>query len=72
MSIGKIVSSLVNDIIMPPIGILLGKVDFSDLSLTLMEKTAEAEAVTIKYGIFINTILDFIFTGDPIIFALNR
>ena len=57
---GKIVSSLVNDVIMPPIGMALGNVDFSKLAITLSEKTAETEAVTIGYGIFVNTVLDFI------------
>jgi large conductance mechanosensitive channel len=56
---GKIVTSLVNDIIMPPIGALLGNVDFSDLKLVLKEKTAEAEAVTMNYGLFINQVIDF-------------
>ena len=56
---GKIVSSLVNDVIMPPIGLLLGKMDFSGLALTLQEKTATSPGVAIKYGLFINTILDF-------------
>ena len=69
---GKIVSSLVNDVIMPPIGLLLGKVDFSNLTITLMEKTAEAEAVTIKYGVFINTILDFIFVAFAIFILIKQ
>ncbi|MBF0171683.1 MAG: large-conductance mechanosensitive channel protein MscL [Nitrospinae bacterium] len=56
---GKIVSSLVNDIIMPPVGLLMGNVDFSDLAITLKEKSADTEAVTLKYGLFINTVLDF-------------
>jgi large conductance mechanosensitive channel len=56
---GKIVTSLVKDIVMPPIGLLLGNVDFSNLSIVLRQKTAEAEAVTINYGVFINTVLDF-------------
>jgi large conductance mechanosensitive channel len=69
---GKIISSLVNDIIMPPIGLLLGKVDFSHLALTLMEKTAEAPGVTIKYGIFINTILDFIIVAFAIFMLIKQ
>ena len=69
---GKIVSSLVNDVIMPPIGLLLGKVDFSNLSITLMEKTAEAEAVTIKYGMFINTILDFVLVAFAIFLLIKQ
>jgi len=57
---GKIVSSLVNDVLMPPIGLLLGGVDFSNLALTLKEATADTEAVAIKYGVFVNTVLDFV------------
>lgn len=57
---GKIVSSLVKDVMMPPIGMVMGKVDFSDLAVTLSEKTDEAEAVTINYGLFLNTVLDFV------------
>jgi len=72
---GKIVSSLVNDIIMPPIGMALGNIDFSNLAIVLSEKTAEAEAVTINYGLFINTVLDFIivaFCIFMVIKGLNR
>ncbi len=57
---GQIVSSLVKDIVMPPIGLALGNVDFSSLAITLREKTAGAEAVSIKYGVFINAVVDFI------------
>ncbi|NGX42153.1 MAG: Large-conductance mechanosensitive channel [Chlamydiae bacterium] len=56
---GKIVNSLVNDVIMPPIGMLLGGVDFSDLSITLKNATGTKEAVTINYGLFLNTIINF-------------
>jgi large conductance mechanosensitive channel len=58
----KIISSVVNDIIMPPIGMLLGKTDFSNLSVTLNPKgvAAGAEAVLWKYGAFIQTCLDFV------------
>lgn len=56
---GKIISSLVSDIIMPPIGFILGKVDFSNLVITLHEKTDTSPAVVISYGTFINTLLDF-------------
>lgn len=69
---GKIVSSLVNDIIMPPIGLLLGKTDFSRLSITLQEKTLDAEAVTIKYGAFINTVLDFIIVAFAIFIVIKQ
>lgn len=57
---GKIVSSLVADVIMPPIGLLLGGVDFSELAVTLRHATANAAAVQIRYGVFIQTVLDFI------------
>ncbi len=56
---GKIVTSLVNDVLMPPIGILLGGVDFSELMVTLKAATADVPAVVIRYGAFINTIIDF-------------
>lgn len=57
---GKIVSSVVADVIMPPIGMLLGGMDFSSLSITLKEATETSPAVLLKYGVFINTIIDFI------------
>lgn len=56
---GKIVTSIVGDVIMPPIGLLIGGVDFSDLAIVLKEATAEVPAVTIGYGKFIQTVLDF-------------
>jgi len=61
---GKIVSSLVADVIMPPIGVLMGGVDFSDLAVTIQEasKTAEGTvipAVVISYGKFVQTVIDF-------------
>ena len=64
---GKIVSSLVEDVIMPPIGRLLGKVDFSGLFINLSGKTYEslaaakaAGAATLNYGLFINTVINFL------------
>ncbi|MFA5211363.1 MAG: large-conductance mechanosensitive channel protein MscL [Patescibacteria group bacterium] len=57
---GKIVTSLVNDIIMPPIGFLLGGVDFSELFLTIKKATDLAPAITWNYGAFINNIVDFL------------
>lgn len=61
---GKIVTSLVNDVIMPPIGLLVGGVDFSDLKLTLKQAVVEAgaevaPAVTWNYGAFIQQVVDF-------------
>jgi large conductance mechanosensitive channel len=60
VAFGKIVTSLVNDIIMPPIGLLMGGVDFSHLAVTLKAASAVAPAVTLKYGMLINTIIDFL------------
>lgn len=57
---GKIVSSLVNDVIMPPIGLLIGGVDFKDLAVVLKEAQNGAEAVTLKYGAFIQNVFDFL------------
>ena len=65
-AIGKVVSSLVNDLLMPPIGLLLGNVDFSNLFINLgstpYASLAEAQkegAPTLNYGVFLNTIVDF-------------
>lgn len=69
---GKIVTSLVNDVIMPPIGVLLGNVDFSDLAVTLTQQTAEAEAVTLRYGAFINSILDFVIVVFAIFMVIKQ
>ncbi len=56
---GKIVSSFVTDVIMPPIGVMIGGVDFSKLSATLQAATDTAPAVVISYGKFIQTVVDF-------------
>jgi large conductance mechanosensitive channel len=56
---GKIVSSFVADVIMPPIGVLVGGVDFSNLAITLKEVSGENPAVLISYGNFIQTVVDF-------------
>lgn len=56
---GKIVSSFVTDVIMPPIGVLIGGVDFSKLSFTLLAATENAPAVVVSYGKFIQTLVDF-------------
>lgn len=57
---GKVVSSFTNDVLMPPIGLLTGGVDFSNLVLTLKRAVGETAAVTLNYGVFVNTILDFL------------
>lgn len=56
---GKIISSLVDDIIMPPIGMLIGGVDFTNLAVTLKEATMDTPAVTVNYGNFIQTLVNF-------------
>lgn len=56
---GKIVSSLVADVLMPPIGLLIGGVDFSGLAITLKAADGGAAAVTLNYGKFIQTVIDF-------------
>jgi len=68
---GKIVSSLVSDIIMPPIGVILGGVDFSDLKVVIKHATTDAAAVSINYGTFIQTILDFVIIATAIFFAIK-
>ena len=57
---GKIVSSIVDDVVMPPIGVLLGGVDFSDLKLVLKGAVGDVPAVTLNWGKFIQTCLDFV------------
>jgi large conductance mechanosensitive channel len=72
---GKIISSLVGDIIMPPIGMLVGGMDFSSLGIIMKEATADHGAVVIKYGMFINILIDFLivaFAMFMIIQAMNR
>ena len=75
---GKIITSFVNDILMPPIGLLLGRVDFTNLFINLsgqpygsLEEAQAAGAATINYGLFLNTVLDFIIVAF-VIFLLIR
>ena len=68
---GKIVSSIVNDVIMPPIGMLLGGVDFSNLMITLKEAVDETPAVVIEYGAFINTVIDFLIIAFAIFMVIK-
>jgi large conductance mechanosensitive channel len=72
---GKIVSSAVADVIMPPIGVLLGGVDFTNLAFTVKAATVDVPAVLINYGKFIQTVIDFTiiaFTIFIVIKAINR
>jgi large conductance mechanosensitive channel len=79
VAFGKIITSLVNDIIMPPIGVLLGKIDFSNLYINLSKTSynslAEAKtagAATINYGMFINNILDFLIVAFVIFMVIRQ
>jgi len=63
---GKIVSSLVADLIMPPIGLALGGVNFTSLKLVLKEAAGTAPAVTLNYGSFIQTVVDFLIVAFAI------
>lgn len=82
LAFGKIVTSLVNDIVMPPIGLLLGRVDFSSLYINLsgrpFESLAAAKAAgapTINYGVFINSVIEFLIVGFvlfQVVRQLNR
>jgi len=68
---GKIVSSFVADVIMPPIGLLIGGVDFSNLSITLKDAVGDAAAVTVNYGVFIQTVLDFLIVAFAIFMVIK-
>ena len=65
---GAIVKSLVNDIIMPPIGMIMGNVDFSDLAIALGEGET---AATISYGVFINTVLNFLIVAFAVFLLIK-
>jgi len=69
---GSIVSSLVADIIMPPIGMLLGGVDFSSLVITLQKATENSDAITINYGVFLNTVIDFVIIAFVIFIIIKQ
>jgi large conductance mechanosensitive channel len=76
---GKIVTSLVNDILMPPIGVILGKVDFSSLFINLsgthynsLADAKTAGAATINYGVFINNIIDFLIVAFAVFLLVRQ
>src|ERR1700757_2177935 len=76
---GKIVSSFVNDILMPPLGLLLGSVDFSNLFLNLssqhyatVAEAKQAGAPTLNYGVFINTLIDFLIVAFAIFLLIQQ
>jgi large conductance mechanosensitive channel len=68
---GKIVSSFVADVIMPPIGLLLGGVDFSNLALTIKDRVGDMPAVVIGYGKFIQTAVDFFIIAFAIFIVIK-
>ncbi|MCC7382296.1 MAG: large conductance mechanosensitive channel protein MscL [Deltaproteobacteria bacterium] len=76
---GKITSSLVNDILMPPLGMLLGRVDFSNLFVTLssesyasLDLAKKAGAATLNYGLFINTVIDFTLVAFAVFLVIKQ
>jgi len=68
---GKIISSFVGDILMPPIGLLLGGMDFSNLSIMLKPGSEGVAPVLLKYGVFINTAIDFIIIAFAIFMVIK-
>ncbi len=68
---GKIINSLVQDVIMPPIGVLLGGVDFSKMGVVVKEASETAEAVVLKYGTFLNTIVEFVIVAFAIFIVVK-
>lgn len=75
VAFGRIVTVLVDRVIMPPIGMLIGGIDFTDLVITLREATAEAEAVTIGIGELVNALIQFVLVALAIFMvvkAINR
>ena len=68
---GKIVSSLVNDVVMPPIGALMGGIDFGNLALTVKAASGGDPEVTIKYGAFVNTVIDFFIVSLVIFLVIH-
>jgi large conductance mechanosensitive channel len=76
---GKIITSFVTDVLMPPIGLLLGKVDFSNLFINLSETAypsiaaaKEAGAATLNYGVFLNTLIDFLIVAFVIFLVVKQ
>jgi len=68
---GKIVSSLVNDVLMPPLGLLVGGVDFKELKFTMKEAVGDVPAVTLNYGMFLQTVFDFIIIAFAIFLVVK-
>ena len=71
VAFGAIVASFVADVIMPPVGLLLGDVEFSELAITLREATAESDAVTLNYGMFLQTLVNFVVIALAVFMAVK-
>jgi len=76
---GKIVSSFVSDVLMPPLGLLLGKMDFTNLFVTLspgsyptLAAAKEAGAATLNYGLFLNAVVDFLFVAFAVFLLIKQ
>lgn len=69
---GNIVSSLVNDVIMPPLGLLLGGVDFADKTWVLKDAVGDIPAVTLNWGLFVNNIVDFLIVAVAIFIVIKQ
>ncbi|SFR49355.1 large conductance mechanosensitive channel [Marinobacter daqiaonensis] len=75
VAFGKIVSSFVGDVIMPPIGLMVGGIDFTSLAVTLKTATETSPAVQLRYGAFLQTVVDFLIVAFAVfvgVKALNR
>lgn len=71
VAFGKIVSSFVADVLMPPIGLLIGGVDFSNLVVTLKAAEEGIEAVTLRYGLFLQAVFDFMIVAFAVFMAVK-
>ena len=69
---GKIVSSMVNDVLMPPIGLLMGGVNFADKALMLKAASGDTPAVMLKYGVFVNSVIDFVIVAFVIFMVIKQ
>lgn len=68
---GKIVTSLVSDVVMPPLGFLMGGMDFSNMELVLKQAVGDAPAVSLRYGIFINCVINFLIQAASIFMIIR-
>ena len=71
VAFGKIVSSFVADVVMPPLGMLIGGVDFSNLAITLRAAAEGVEAVTLRYGMFIQAVFDFVIVAFAVFLVVK-